>query len=148
MDLQASILKLTFDPASAALVLLDYGWMLADGPLRFPQKNGTEVVPSPDSSYPLILDTLNSQFVIKYTVVDDAAGSRAASMTAVLNSLISVAALGVKPLKIEVDGVGGGHYWQAAQCKVSENEPWHQPHSRFARTVKSLTLTCAGLSYV
>lgn len=146
MDLQPSILKLRFDPAGLDLRLLEVGWTL-DGPIKFPQKNGTDVVPTPDSPFPLILSTLNSEFILKFTVADDSAATRKDSMIDVLNSLIAIAALGVKPLWITVQGLTTNK-WIVEQCRVSENEPWHQPTGDGkVWTMKTYTLTCAGISY-
>jgi len=147
MDLLSSILKLTFDPGVSNRVLLNYGDKLGEGPLKFPQKLGKDIVPTVDSAYPLILDSLNAEFTLKFTVADDTAASLAESMRGVLDSLVTVAGLGVKQLKIEVQGITG-HYWLVQYCGATEHEPWNDPHARYARTVRSYTLACAGISYV
>jgi hypothetical protein len=147
MPLHISILKLTFDPSGSALVLLDYGSAMPDGPLHFPQRNPASVENTPDSAYPLILDGLNSAFTIKFSVAADGAASPAESMRLVLDSLIAIGARGVKPLKIEVQGISG-HHWLVAQCKITDHEPWNEPVKSTARTMKQYTLTCAGISYV
>lgn len=147
MNLQDSILKLTFNPGGTNLVLLNYGSKLADGPVKFPQANGRDIVPTPDSPYPLILDTLNSQFPIKFTVVDDSPTSPAEAMRTVFNSLVATPSYGVKQLKIEVQGITG-HYWLVQYCHLTKNEVWSQPDSRFARMMKTIEMSCAGISYV
>lgn len=147
MDRQDSILKLTFDPGVGNIVLLNYGDGLLDGPLKFPQKLGKDIVPTADSPYPLILDKLNADFVMKFTKVDDTAASPAESMRKVLDSLVATADLGVKQLKIEVQGISG-HHWLVQFCGVTEHEPWNAPDKTVARTVKGYTLACAGISYV
>jgi hypothetical protein len=54
----------------------------------------------------------------------------------------------VKALRIEAQGLSG-HYWTVAQCRVSEQEPWHQPtKDGKVWTMRGYTLVCAGISYV
>lgn len=148
MIFHRSILKLTFDPGGANTVLLNHGDRLLDGPVKFPQRNGLAVEPSPDSPYPLILSTLNSNFTMKFSKVEDGAASQAAAMAAALNSLISEAGRGVKQLKIEVLGWTAGKYWLVQFCGCGEHEPYALPVSGKNYTVKGYTLSCSGISYV
>lgn len=147
MTFHRSILKLTFDPGGANVVLLNFDDRLLDGPLKFPQRNGVDVTPTPDSPYPLILATLNSQFSMKFAKVESGAASQALAMAAALNSLITESARGVDQLKIEVQGISG-HHWLVQYCGCTEHEPYALPATNENLTVKSYTLSCAGISYV
>lgn len=146
MTLGESILKLTFDPTGTPRQLLGYDSWLVDPPLKFPQVNGRDIIPTPDSPYPLILDTLNSEFSLKFAVINDASETPAEAMETLLGSMVTVPSYGVKPLKIEVQGISG--HWLVAFCHVDKHEQWQQPDPRYARIVRAFELSCAGISYV
>ena len=135
--------KLTFDPATAAIVVLAYDAKMANE-MKISQSNGTEVVNAPDSPDPLILALGNSAVTLRLEFYDDKSTDKAARQE-ILDGLISYAALGVKPLKIEVAGYTD-RYWTFAQCRIAEHERGRVVPSGGARLTKVYTLTCAGLS--
>ncbi|MEO5914871.1 MAG: hypothetical protein ABIS50_11600 [Luteolibacter sp.] len=105
----ASEWKLTFDPDGTPLVLVDYGQEI-DNELSIALERACELVPLLEAD-PFIRDeeSQSHSFSVKvytYQTLDKYARRDA------LNSLISTAALGKKPLKVEVNGIGG--YWQYA----------------------------------
>lgn len=136
--------KLTFDPSGSPKVLVDFNQKLA-GDLKFPQRNGLDVVPSPDSGWPLLLATGNSSVIIAVEVFADESTDKAAR-AALLNSLIATAGYGVKPLKIEVAGYSD-RYWTFASCGIAEYDAQRALSAPTARNLKGYKLTCAGLSY-
>lgn len=136
--------KLTFDPSGSPKVLLNYNQKLASD-LKFPQRNGLDVVPSPDSAWPLLLATGNSSVIIAVELYADEATDKEAR-AAILDSLIATAAYGVKPLKIQVQGYTD-RFWTFASCGIAEYDTSRVVTAPTARNVKGYKLTCAGLSY-
>lgn len=124
-------------------VILDIGQEMADE-LKFPQRNGLEVVPTPDSAWPLLLDTRNSAVTLKVQAYVTPADDKTAR-AAVLDSLVTRAAETISTLKMEVAGYTD-RYWTAAQCRATEFEPEVVVTARGPRVLRTFSLTCAGLS--
>lgn len=136
--------KLTFDPAAANVVLLDYNQKLA-ADLKFPLKNGLDVINTPDSAWPLLLATGNSAVTLAFEIYADTADDKSAR-AAILNSLINTALLTIKPLKIQILGYTD-RYWTFAACSVAEYEPSRYLSAPTPRVLAGYKLTCVGLSY-
>lgn len=124
-------------------VILNIGSEMADE-LKFPQRNGLDVVPTPDSAWPLLLDTGNSSVTIKFGILVAYADDKQAR-AGLLDSLVTRAAETVGALKIEVSGYTD-RYWTFAQCRAAEYEPSMVITDRGAKVLRSFVLTCAGLS--
>lgn len=131
--------KLTF----GSTVLLAYNDELAEE-LRFPQALGTDVVPTPDSSWPLLLPTGNASVTLAFSVYTSASTDKEAR-AAILDSLVTVAGTGVSTLKIEVSGYTD-RYWTFASCRIKDYEPYRPVEGNSALLVKRYSLVCAGLS--
>ncbi len=128
-----------------ATVLVDYGQMLARE-FPFDIGNGTDVVASPDSAYPLLLDTGNATVTFSFTVFWDFPTDKEAA-AALLNSLIFTAGSGIQILKLERSGYAD-RYWQYAQARITRSTPELMTNTDTARLAVAYSLTCVGPSYV
>jgi hypothetical protein len=137
------IIKSNWKLTLGALVILDYGSEMPEE-LKFPQANGLDVVPTPDSAWPLLLDTGNSAVRIKVAVYATAADDKVLRAD-LLDSLVTRAAETVTTLKLEVYGYTD-RYWTFAQCRSAEYEPTVVVTTRGPKTLRTYMLTCAGLA--
>lgn len=137
--------KLTFDPAGTPLVLLAIGDEMAEE-IRWPLKKGMDLVELVDSANPFMRPTGNNSFVIQLSIFQDEADD-ATARRKIMESLIAVAALGKKPLKIEAAGVTD-RYWQAAAACITEHEPSLLMDFPGARATKAYTITATTLTQV
>ena len=114
----ASDWKLTLDPGSTPLVLLDYGQML-DRELAFSGQRGVRVTPLVRSAAPHLQDGKNVSVTLSFRVHLSAASwalARAAAMATALAALAKAKA----PLRVATTGISG--YTQYAECLVSQAE--------------------------
>lgn len=139
MTLISSNWKLTL----GATVILDYGSWLSEE-LRFPQSNGLEVVPTPDSAWPLLIDTKNSAVTIRFSILSTASEDKETRASA-LNQLMTRAAETIAALRIDVNGYTD-RYWTFAQCRAKEFESGVIRHAGRPMLSRTYELTCAGLT--
>ena len=145
----ASIYKLTFDPASTALVLLDYGDYLEEE-IKWPLQRGVEVIPLVDSAAPFLRSTGNAFVTLnlaRYQTVAaySAIAADLAARETTLDKLISIAAATQKILRVQLQGFTD-HYWEFAACVISGLETTRYLEAPVARVFSNVSLTCAGLS--
>ena len=137
--------KLTFDPAGTPLVLLAIGDEMAEE-IRWPLKKGMELVNLLDSANPFLRATGNNSFSIRLEVFADESGD-AMARRKIMESLLAVAALGKKPLKIEAAGVTD-RYWLAAAAVITDYDPAILIDFPGARATKVYAITMASLTQV
>jgi len=124
-------------------VILNYGSRMLEE-VKLPQSNGVDVVMSPDSQWPLLLDTKNSSVKIRFSILATYATDKEARW-AVLTHLATRAAAGIEALKIEVEGYTD-RYATFSQCKASEFEPYMHTHRGKPAQVRTYLLECSGLT--
>jgi len=145
MLLLSSNWKFTFDPAGAALVWLDYGQLIADEP-RWSLAKGLEQVPLPGGSAPFLRPSGNSVFQVAFETYQDETLDRIARVR-VLESLMDVADLGRKPLRVQIADQTD-RYYQFASAYVTQHDPGRFMESAKARMFKGWTIVATGLSQV
>ncbi len=144
MDYLKSRHKLTFDPASAAIVLCDVGsWI--DKDVAFSLGKAVEVIDPVDSKNAFIRDGQTSIWTasIKVYFTEDL------DVTALVNAMqshVAVSALGKKPLRVEIDG-WTGHYWQYSSSFIQKHDPIRETASGRARWSRQYDIVATGLSY-
>lgn len=124
-------------------VILNFGSRLLEE-VKLPQANGVDVVMSPDSNWPLLLDGGNSTVKIRFSIITPFATDKEARWS-VLANLAARATSGIQALKIEVEGYSD-RYATFAQCKASEFEPAVHIHRGAPATVRSYLLECSNLT--
>lgn len=124
-------------------VILNIGARMLEE-VKLPQSNGVDVVMSPDSDWPLLLDGRNSTVKIRFSVLAAHATDKEARW-AILTQLAGRAAAPIEPLKIEVAGYTD-RYATFAQCKASEFEPALHLHRQTPMQVLTYLLECSGLT--
>lgn len=137
--------KLTFDPAGTPLVLLAIGDEMA-AEIRWPLKKGMELIDLVDSSNPFLRAKGNNAFSIQLEIYADESDD-ATARRKIMESLIAVAALVKKPLKIEAAGVTD-RYWQAAAAVITDHEPSIVIDFPGARATKIFSITFTTLTQV
>lgn len=145
MPLLSSNWKLTFDPASAALVLLDYGQLIADEP-RWSVAKGLEQVALPGGSAPFLRPSGNAVFQVSFEAYKDETLDRVARVR-VLESLMEVAALDRKPLRVQIFEQTD-RYYQFSAAYITQHDPGRFMESAKARAFKGWTIVATGLSQV
>jgi hypothetical protein len=141
----ASNWKITFDPSGTPRVLLDTGDEMA-AEIRWPLKKGMEMIDLVDSANPFLRAKGNNSFSIRLEIYKDESDDATARRT-IMESLIAVAALEKKPLKIEAAGVTD-RYWLAGACVITEHEPSILIEFPGARATKVFAITFTTLSQV
>lgn len=137
--------KLTFDPAGTPRVLLDFGQKMVQE-LRWPVRRGLEVVDIAEAAAPFLRVTGNAVVALSFEVFADEA-TDALSRRALLEGLIAVAALGKRPLRVEIAGISGT-YWQFANAAISEHEPARHLTAPTARASLKYNIQATGLTRV
>jgi hypothetical protein len=127
------------------LVILDYGYEMPEE-VKFPQRSGLDVVPSPDSAWPLLLATGNAEVVIKFSVLWPFAGDKETRAN-LMDSLAVWSNYPMSYLYVQVKGYTD-RYWLFSQCLVNAVDMEIVITRRGPKAMHSYTLTCAGLSRV
>lgn len=113
--------RLTYDPAGAATVLVDFDTMLESDELE-PQLDKTvEVVQLVDAAAPFLRVGKNAVVNFSVRVISEAT-TDADSRAAMLDSLIDAQDATKKPLRIEVAGITNA-YWQFANATAKSHKP-------------------------
>jgi hypothetical protein len=145
MPLLSSNWKLTFDPASAALVLLDYTQLIAGEP-RWSVAKGLEQVALPGGNAPFLRPSGNTVFQVSFETYQDETLDRIARVR-VMTSLMEVADLERKPLRVQISEQTD-RYYQFASAYVTQHDPGRYIESSKARMFKGWTIVATGLSQV
>jgi hypothetical protein len=137
--------KLTFDPSGTPQVLLNFGDVLTEE-IRFPMAIGLEVVPLPGAAAPYLRPSGNAfcsmtfeRLTLPSSLYDKSARSD------VLDTLITFAPLGRKPLRIEVYGLTD-RYWQFANSAFTLVEPRRVLESSKPRFSQKYQITASVLT--
>ena len=144
-----SIWKLTYDPASAAIVMLDFGDYMEEE-LDFPLSRGVQVIPLVNGTAPFLRVTGNAAVQIKVARYQTVAaygswGADIAAREEVMDKLIAFAATDKKILRVQLNTFTD-HYWEFANCVVSGVETRRILESPVGRVLSVFSLTCTGLS--
>lgn len=145
MPLLSSNWKLTYDPAGAAVVLLDFAQLIADEP-RWSVVKGLEQVALPGGSAPFLRPSGNAVFQVGFETYQDESLDRIARVR-VMTSLMDVAELGRKPLRVEIYEQTD-RYYQFASAYVTQHDPGRYMQASKARMFKGWTIVATGLSQV
>lgn len=140
----ASAWKLTYDPAGAATVLLNYGDMLESDELEPQLDKSVEVVELIDAPAPFLRIRKNAVITFSIRVLVTA-GSDAAARAAMLDSLVAAQTATKKPLKVEVEGITDA-YWQFASATVKTHRPRRAANWPEAGNWKQWDLICTGFT--
>lgn len=143
-DLIHSLHKLTFSPATSPLVILDYGQFI-DQELAFSLAKAVEVINPVDATDAFIRDGKSSVWkaqIKTYSTESLDLDARVAAM----QSHISIAALGKKPLRVQIQG-HSGHYWQFADCMITGHTPVRELLRSKVRWSRTWDIVASGLSY-
>lgn len=127
------------------IVLLDYGAELAGEP-RWPLRKGLEVVSLPDAPNPFLRPTGNNVYQIQLDVFADESLDTTARR-AVMESLISAAALGRAALVVEISGITD-RYWSFAAAAVTDHTPVRMLEFPTARLIRTWSITASTLTQV
>lgn len=136
--------KLTFDPAGVPRVLLNYGDQM-EGELRFPLRKSLEVVSLAEAAAPFLRLGAEAVVSFSFTVYSTAASDLLARREC-LESLVAIAPLVRKPLRVEIAGTGT--YWQFSNCAIAEHETGRELHGSLAKLIKTYQITATGLERV
>jgi hypothetical protein len=117
----ASHWKLTYDPAGAATVLVDFDSILESDELEPELDKPVEVVELVDAEEPFLRVRKNAATRFTIRVISEAAND-AAARAAMLDSLIAAQVATKKPLRIEAAGITTA-YWQWASATVTKHKP-------------------------
>lgn len=134
--------RLTFDPAGAARVLLDYGDWLA-GEVEWTLKKPLEVVNLPDSEEPFLRHYGNATYEIRFELSSEASSDTLARAQ-VLDGLVAMMALGNKPLRVQIPGAV--NFWQFASCYVTAPTLSRDETGATPRALRSYAITATGLT--
>lgn len=137
--------RLTFDPAGAAIVLLAYDSEI-DAEPSWPLRKSLDVVNLVDTDAPFLRPAGNNVVTFSFRVYSDETLDATARQR-VMESLIAVAPLGRKPLKVEIKGITD-RYWQFANAFITEHTPVRFMDAGTARIVKSWSVTATKLAQV
>jgi len=143
-DLISSLHKLTFSPASSPLVILDYGQMI-DQELAFSLAKAVEVIDPVDAADAFIRDGKSCIWkaqIRTYSTESLDLDARVAAM----QSHLAVAALGKKPLRVQIQGYAG-HYWQFADCMITAHTPVRELLRSKVRWSRTWDIVASGLTY-
>lgn len=135
--------KITFDPIGTPLVLMDYGQLIDADPkpgLRSP----LEVVDLAGADFPFLRPLGNRRYELQWGVYQTLS-TRILAQRSILDSLLTVGALGRKPLRIEIQGLTGTH-WQFANAYVTEHAPSMSVERGYPRNLKTYSATATVFS--
>lgn len=138
--------QVIWDPAGANTILLDYGQELASE-LEPQQSRGLEVVPIIEG-LPFLRATGADVYQIGLKLFLDKADDKTARTDA-LQSMVTVAGYGVKPLRIRIKD-NTTHYWQFASAFITAHSPARAmvDVNNLARMSRSFTITGVSLTRV
>ena len=134
--------KFTFDPAGTARVLVAYNDLL-DGEPAWSLRKNLVVTQLDEAAAPFLRAGGNAVVSFSLKVYTDETLDSLARRE-LLESLIAVAPLVKKPLKVEVFGITAT-YWQFANSYITEHTPVREIDSSRARLVKTYSITATGL---
>lgn len=137
MALIVSTWKITFDPAGAAVVLLNYGDFLTDV-IQPGQPRRAEVVDTEGSAAPFIRPVGNRISAFRYTRVREYA-TTALSNKAVMDWIRTIDPLGKKPLRIQSSLYSTG-YDQWGVSWIENHDPKERVHSTRAFMEQSFSI--------
>ncbi len=137
--------KLTLDPASTAVVLVNIGDKLVDE-IEWGMSREVLVEPLVRSDTPFLDDGGNASVSIGYARYDDS-DTDALSRQALLAAMLTAFATDPKILKIEVSGVTD-RYWQFSAALVTSYKPGRYLNSSRSRRITSCNLLAAGMTQV
>ena len=140
----SSCYKLTYDPAGAATVILDYGDRIADE-LEPELSKLVEIVPLIDAPAPFIRIGKNASTTLTIVRATDAPSDKEAR-AAILDSIIAAQTATKKPLKIEVYGYTD-RYWQFAAASITNHKPKRVLETSAARWQRTSVIVATGLTY-
>ena len=141
----SSNFKLTYDPAGAATVILDYGDRIGDE-LEFALAKSVETVQLIDAAAPFLRVAQNAVTTFSIVRATDKPTDKEAR-AAMLDSLIAAQAASKKPLKIEVNGYTDGRYWQFATATVTAHKPKRYLETPAARWQQTTDIVATVLTY-
>lgn len=125
--------------------LVEYGDLLADE-LPFDLSTGTEVVPSPDSAYPLLLATGNNTYNFTLSVFRDYPSDRDAAAD-LFGDLLRVSSSFVSFMTLQRRD-WTDRWWRFETARITRATPKIQIQPDTARLRLDYTITAAGLTYV
>ena len=144
LDLLSSLYKVTFSPSSSPLVLVNYGDYI-DQELAMVLDRAFEVIDPVDDADVFIRDGKSARYEFSFRVYKAETLDLTARVAA-MNSLITVAGLGKKSLRIELQG-HSGHYWQFASCGIKRYAPVKVQSYGKARWSKQYDVVASGFTY-
>ena len=139
----ASNWKLRFDPAGDNIVILDFGQYVDQ---EFPWKlaMNCDVVPIVDGAAPFLRKGGNAVVTLEFKTYSALAYDKYARRD-MMRSLMDIAALGKKPLRVEVYDLPD-RYWQFAQCVISTAAPRREVEATKARWEQSYSIVATNLT--
>lgn len=145
VDYIPSAWRITFDPGVSPQVLVQYDdWI--DQELALVLAAAVGVTDPIDSADVFIRDGKARSFTTSIKVYKTETLDMDARIAA-MNSLLTVQAFTKKPLRIQVKGFAGGHYWQFASAFVKSHAPLRVVASGKARWSRQYDIIATGLSY-
>lgn len=137
--------KLTWDPATAAIVLVNFGDLIEEE-FAPEMSKPAEVVNLAGSSAPFIRDIGNRSFRLSVSVVLTAADDKT-MRRAMMESLATVGALTKKVLKVQVNGITD-RYWKFNSAIITEHAPRPIITAKGPRYAKKYGITAADFVQV
>lgn len=141
-----STCKMTYDPSGVPRVLVDYGAEIPAMPIKPALRKGLEVVPLVEALAPFLRPSGNASYAFRIDVFQDEV-SDALAWQRVFESLLAVAPLGRKPLRIQVEGIAD-RYWQFANSFITDHAPERVTNFYPPRLLKSYSVVATGLAQV
>ena len=144
----ASEWEITFDPAGTPLVILTYGQEISDE-LHHQLRLGFSAEPIIEAD-PFLWGDGSAVYSFSVTVYG-VSSLDITSREALMDSLISHALLGRKPLRIRVRGLAAARgktdiYWQFADSRLTTFSPYRDIDQPDATASKNYAITATGLS--
>lgn len=134
--------KFTFDPSGTARVLVAFNDLI-DSELVWSLRRNLMVTQLDEASAPFLRAGGNAVVSFNLKVYTDESLD-ATARRELLESLIAVAPLVKKPLKVEVAGISPT-YWQFANSFITEHTPVREMDSSRARLCRAYSITATGL---
>ena len=137
--------RFTFDPAGTARVLVAYNDLIDSEPVWSLRKS-LAVTQLDEAAAPFLRAGGNAVVSFSLKVYTDETLDSLARRE-LLESLIAVAPLVKKPLKVEVFGITAT-YWQFANSYITEHTPVREIEAVLPRLCRSYSITATGLARV
>ena len=134
--------RFTFDPAGTARVLVAYNDLIDSEPVWSLRKS-LAVTQLDEAAAPFLRAGGNAVVSFSLKVYTDETLDSLARRE-LLESLIAVAPLVKKPLRVEVLGISPT-YWEFANSYITEHTPAREMDAGTARLVKTYSITATGL---